>query len=484
MPSLIPIVLCGGGGTRLWPASRQSRPKQFLPLVSDQSLLQDTLLRFAETASGEEGSGPSSPESCRPVLVTVENYRFLVADHASSVLPTPADVLVEPAARNTAAAAICATLYVLASRDQDPDPLIVVLPADHAISTADQFRQDLAQAAALAGQGHIVCFGIRPDRPETGYGYIQTGSPLGAQGFQIASFREKPSLDLAREYIQQGDFLWNAGIFVFKASTLIDACRRHSPDLLDGARKAVDARTTRDVFTFLDSTAYDTLPAAPFDVAIMEKVENGAVLPAHFFWSDVGSWDAVRALGPADHAGNVLRGRSIAVRSNNCLATSEGPALALLGVDDLTVVATSDAVLVARANASQDVRQVVEQLRSRGFREADEAVTMSRPWGNYTQVDIGTRYQVKRLTVTPGRKLSMQLHYHRAEHWIVVQGTAEVVCGERTFLLHENQSAYIPPGTRHRLANPGRIPLHLIEVQSGSYLEEDDIVRYQDDFGR
>lgn len=475
--TITPVVLCGGGGTRLWPLSRGQYPKQFLPLLTRHSLLQDTLLRLDQRleAAGGMMIAPA-------ILVTIEDYRFLVADHARAVQPAPFSVLVEPVARNTAAAVVAAT--IIACESGEDDPLVVVLPADHAVRDTAGFRKDLERAAELADEGRIVCFGIVPDRPETGYGYIQKGASLGPGAAEIQAFREKPSFDVAREYVARGDFYWNSGMFVFRASTLIRNCSLYAPEILDGVRRSVAAQHTRDLFTFLDEGAYAELPSISFDIALMEKVECGAVVVAGFDWSDVGSWDALKVFGDPDQNGNILKGRTIAIGSHDSFVQSEGPVVALLGVDELMVVATPDAVLVAAQDASQDVRTVVTALRSHGFPEADLAKTVARPWGTYTQVDDGWRYQVKRLTVAPGRKLSLQLHYHRAEHWIVVQGTAEVTCGDKIFLLYENQSTYIPPGTVHRLANPGKIPLHLIEVQSGSYLEEDDIVRYQDDFGR
>lgn len=470
MSVIVPVILCGGGGSRLWPLSRKSLPKQFLPLVGSQTMLQETLQRVAPSAG-----------FAAPVLVCNEEHRFLVAEQTRATGIQPAAILLEPVGRNTAPAIAVAARAV---QDIDPHALMLVLPSDHVIGKADEFRAAVARAAAPAADGAFVMFGIQPTGPHTGYGYIETGDVAGDGLFAIRRFHEKPSLQTATEYLEAGGFYWNSGMFMFPVAGILQELDALAPDVSRAALQAYGARSADLDFVRLSRAEFEEAPDVSVDVAVMEQTRCGVVMPVDIGWSDVGTWDALWEISPQDETRSVVVGDVITNGVTGSYLRSEGPMVAAVGVEDLIVVATRDAVLVSSLSHAQDVKKVVESLILEHRSEAETSDTVYRPWGNYTGIDLGERFQVKRIVVDPGKKLSLQMHHHRAEHWIVVSGTAEVTCDDRTFLLNENQSTFIPQGAVHRLANPGRIPLHLIEVQSGSYLGEDDIVRIADEFGR
>ncbi|PIQ24143.1 mannose-1-phosphate guanylyltransferase/mannose-6-phosphate isomerase [bacterium (Candidatus Blackallbacteria) CG17_big_fil_post_rev_8_21_14_2_50_48_46] len=464
MQKWIPVVLCGGSGTRLWPLSREHFPKQFVTLQSERSLFQETLQRL-EGLNGVQA----------PLIVTHEEHRFLVSDQLRQMNQTPAVILLEPQARNTAPALTLAALWVQAHQ---PDALMLVMPSDHAMQDPAAFRSRLTQAAELAQEDRIVTFGIVPERPETGYGYIH------ADGEQILGFVEKPDEATARQYLEQGTYLWNSGMFVLSAQTWIEQIERYAPEILRSCQTAFAQGKTDADFFRPESTSFAACPARSIDYAVMEKTRRGAVLGLKAGWSDVGSWDALKALYPTDAHGNACQGDVISLESSGNLLQSSGRLVAAVGVENLLVIETPDAVLVASQDHAQDVRELVGKLREANRPEAQNHRRVARPWGAYETVDQGERFQVKRITVHPGQALSKQMHHHRAEHWIVVKGTAQVTRGDETFLLTENQSTYIPLGSVHRLENPGTIDLELIEVQSGPYLGEDDIVRFEDRYQR
>jgi mannose-1-phosphate guanylyltransferase/mannose-6-phosphate isomerase len=472
-----PVVLSGGSGTRLWPLSRELYPKQLLPLVGENSLLQDTLGRL----DGIAGAVP-------PLLVCNEQHRFIVAEQMRLV-GMQGSILLEPAGRNTAPAL---TLAALAAMQAGADPVLVVMPADHVIADVAAFGAAVRLAVGLAQAGHLVTLGITPDCPETGYGYVRLGAVIeGGPAFALSGFVEKPDAETAQKYLDAGDYLWNSGIFVMRASVwcaALDVCR---PDIFEACSQAWDGRRVDGDFVRVDATAFADCPADSVDYAVMERLSPdlaglppGAVVPLAAGWSDVGAWDALWEVLPKDEAGNAWRGDVLLHDTHNTLAISGGRLLACVGVRDLVVVETPDAVLVAHHDSTQDVKQIVDALKARGRAETVTHRKVFRPWGWYDGVDGGERFQVKRIMVKPGAMLSLQMHHHRAEHWIVVRGTARVTRGDEVFLVTENQSTYIPLGERHRLENPGTLPLEMIEVQSGSYLGEDDIVRFEDSYGR
>jgi len=467
---IIPVVLCGGSGTRLWPLSREGYPKQFLKLLGDRSLLQDTLLRVREIA----GIGA-------PLLVTSHAHRFMVAEQAQEIGIDDGVFMLEPHARNTAPAAAAAALRALAAGH---DPLMLVLPADHLIQDASAFADIVKQGVPAAQDGALVTFGINPNAPATGYGYIKAGAPCTASSFAVARFEEKPSLARANQFLAEGDYFWNSGIFLFRASVFLAEMEIFSPEILRAVQEAVSLGKTDLDFFRLDEAAFARCPSNSIDYAVMEHTTRAQVVPFATAWSDVGAWDAVWEHGTKQAGGNVTTGDVLMHNARDCLVHASHRLVAVAGVEDVMVVETPDAVLVVHKDQCQDVKAIVDMVRKQGRSEAADHRKVFRPWGNYDSVDEGQRYQVKRITVKPGAKLSMQMHYHRAEHWIVVKGTARVTCGDNTFLLSENQSSYIPLGTIHRLENPGSVPLELIEVQSGSYLGEDDIVRFDDVYGR
>ncbi len=468
---MIPVILSGGSGTRLWPVSRKNHPKQFWPLVSEVSMLQQTCDRTRALAEAD------------PVVVCNEEHRFFVAQQLQEAGYRNPSILLEPVGRNTAPAAAVAALHLL---DEERDPVLMILPADHVIRDLEAFSAAVARGEALAREGHLVTFGIVPEYPETGYGYIQAGKALEGDdaAFRIDRFVEKPDLATAGMYLKSGDYYWNSGMFLFRASVYLEELERQNPEMLRWCRRAC-AGAVRDLdFVRLDREAFEQCPSDSIDYAVMEHTQKGVVIPIDAGWNDVGSWSALWEIGDKDESGNVIQGDVLALDCRDNLLRSDGRLLAALGVKDLVVVDTPDVVLVAHRSQAQRVKELVEQLDDARRQEIEVHAQVHRPWGCYQGIDRAERYQVKRISVKPGARLSLQKHHHRAEHWIVVKGTALVTRGDETFLLTENQSTYIPVGELHRLENPGKIPLELIEVQSGSYLGEDDIVRFDDEYGR
>lgn len=467
-----PVILSGGTGTRLWPLSRAALPKQLLPLVSARTLLQETVLRL----DGVTGV-------MAPTLVCNQEHRFMVAEQMRAINVAPHAIFLEPVGRNTAAAVAVAALALMA---EDAEALLLVLPADHLITDSAAFERAVGQAAGAAKAGLLVTFGIVPQAAESGYGYIQRGAARPELGgvYTVSRFVEKPSREIAQSYLQSGDYLWNSGMFLFKATAFINELREYRPDILAASQNALN-NSQRDLdFVRLEAAAFAACPSESIDYAVMERTSNAVVVPADIGWSDIGSWSALWETGAKDHGGNVLRGDVYTDGAQNNLIRAESRMVAAIGVSDLVIVETGDAVLVAHKDRVQDVKKVVEHLKQHDRTEHLNHTRVFRPWGWYEGIDAGERFQVKRIMVKPGEKLSLQMHHHRAEHWIVVTGTARVTRNEEVVLLTENQSTYIPLGTTHRLENAGRIPLHMIEVQSGAYLGEDDIVRFEDVYQR
>jgi len=477
--NLQPVILCGGSGTRLWPLSREQYPKQLLSLVGDDSLLQATARRVDKSLAA------AGHKVLAPIVVANEDYRFITAEQLRQAGVMPAAIVLEPAGRNTAPALTLAALVALQTGD---DPVLVVMPSDHIITSVEAFRAAVALGASRAEAGKVVTFGIRPTAPETGYGYIRAGKALAGKdgGREIAAFTEKPDSATARSYVASGEHLWNSGIFILRASAWLKQLEAQRPEMVQACRAAFQARTPDRDFLRIGKDAFVRCPADSIDYAVMEKLPAGlgVVIPLDAGWSDVGAWDALWHLGSRNADNNVLHGDVVAVGTRGTLAMSQSRLLALVGLEDAVVVETPDAVLVARRDNMQQVKDVVAWLKREGRSEADTHRKVYRPWGYYDSVDAGSRFQVKRIVVNPGAALSMQMHHHRAEHWVVVKGTARVTRGEETFLVSENESTFIPVGTRHRLENPGKVPLEIIEVQSGAYLGEDDIVRFDDAYGR
>lgn len=467
--TLIPVILSGGSGTRLWPLSRPLYPKQFLPLYSSLTLFQDTVKRL-------EGLNAQ-----KPMVVCNEEHRFMVAENIRALGVQPLHIVLEPEGRNTAPAIAIAAL--LAQR-QDPAAVLLVLPADHVIENNRAFEQSVSAAAALAAKGHLVTFGVRPSSAHTGYGYIEAGAALGEGAYAIAAFREKPDAKTAETFLKEGRYYWNSGMFVFQASRYLAALKDYEPDILRHAEAALDGARTDLDFLRLEREAFKKCKDISIDYAVMEKTDKGAMVMLDAGWSDVGSWDSLWQVLPKDGQGNTLKGDVIVEDSRNNYVFAESRLVTLLGVEDLAVVDTKDAILIARRDKVQNVKAIVDRLKKQGRKEAQHHRTVYRPWGHYDSIDSGERDQVKRITVKPGAKLSLQLHHHRAEHWVVVKGTAKVTKGKDTFLLSENESVYLPIGEVHCLENPGKIPIELIEVQTGSYLGEDDITRLEDVYGR
>jgi len=478
-----PVVLSGGSGTRLWPLSREKYPKQLLSLVGQDSLLQATVRRV---------TGTPGVTLTTPMVVCNEEYRFVIAEQLR-LLGESGTVVLEPCGRNTAPAL---TLAALAASKDGADPVLLVMPADHVITNVAAFQAVVSQGAALAAAGAVVTFGITPDAPETGYGYIQTGAPFGtanAAARSIARFVEKPDLATAQSYLDAGNYLWNSGLFMMRASVWLSALGVCRADILAACQTAWDAGQTDGEFVRVGKELFAACPSDSIDYAVMERIAAnttsstlpaGVVLPLNAGWSDVGAWDALWQVLPKDASGNVVQGDVLLQDCENTLALSEGRLVACVGVSDLVVVETADAILVSHKDKTQDVKKIVDQLKAQKRPEGSIHRKVFRPWGSYDGVDRGERFQVKRIVVKPGGVLSLQMHHHRAEHWIVVSGTARITRGEEVFLLSENQSTFIPLGTTHRLENPGRVALEMIEVQSGSYLGEDDIVRFEDVYGR
>ena len=469
-PALIPVLMCGGAGTRLWPVSRESMPKQFVPLIGDRSTFQQTMERIADPAM-----------FARPIIITNEDFRFIVAEQLRE-LGIEADIVLEPARRDSGpAVAVAAALAVR----RDPAAAVLVLAADHIVRKPDEFLAACRGAAAAVANGRIVTFGILPTGPSTNYGYIRPGAKLnGATALAVEAFVEKPDAATAARYVAE-HYLWNSGNFMFRADIMLDEITQFEPAMAEAARAAV-AEMKEDLdFLRLAPEPFGRAPKKSIDYAVMERTKLAAVVQADMGWSDVGSWDAVWDNLEHDQSGNAVSGPAIVLDSRNSLVRSDETVLtAIVGLDNVVVVATGDTVLVAARDKAESVKALVEQLKSQNRREAVEHRRVYRPWGYYQSVDNGTRYQVKRILVKPGARLSLQKHFHRAEHWDVVQGTAEVTIGEDIRPIHENESVYIPIGSVHRLGNPGKIPLELIEVQVGSYLGEDDIIRLNDVYGR
>lgn len=478
-----PVVLSGGSGTRLWPLSREKYPKQLLPLIGEDSLLQATVRRV---------QGIADTELAPPMVVCNEEYRFVIAEQLR-LMGTPGTIVLEPCGRNTAPAL---TLAALAAVKGAADSVLLVMPADHVIADTAAFQQVVRQGAALAAQGAVVTFGITPDAPETGYGYIQSGLAYTDGASLIARFVEKPDLATAQSYLDAGDYLWNSGLFMMQASSWLSAIGVCRPDILAACQAAWDLGATDGEFVRVGKDAFAACPSDSIDYAVMERIAAagdgakasalpaGVVIPLAAGWSDVGAWDALWQVLPKDGDGNVSRGDVLLQDCTNTLALSNSRLVTCVGVSDLVVVETADAILVAHKDKTQDVKKIVDQLKQQGRAEGSIHRKVFRPWGWYDSVDAGERFQVKRIVVKPGGTLSLQMHHHRAEHWIVVTGTAKVTRGDNSFLLSENESTFIPLGTTHRLENPGRVALEMIEVQSGSYLGEDDIVRMGDVYGR
>ncbi|MDA0704731.1 MAG: mannose-1-phosphate guanylyltransferase/mannose-6-phosphate isomerase [Proteobacteria bacterium] len=470
MATINPVILSGGAGTRLWPLSRPHFPKQFIALTSGRTMLQETALRVSDPAV-----------FAAPVVVCSDEHRFVVAEQMRAVGPAPAAIMLEPVARNTAPAIAAAADWLGGG-----DALMLVLPSDHVIRDTAAFRAAVNRAATAAEAGWLVTFGIAPDQPETGYGYIARGAALeGCDGaYKVARFTEKPDAETAARYLAQGDHAWNSGMFLFRADTYLAELERLQPAMAESCRRAVSAARGDLDFLRLDEAAFAACDSASIDYAVMEHTERAAVVPADLGWSDVGSWSALWDAVERDTDGNAAIGTVVAVDSHNNYLRADGPLIAGLGLEDMVVVTTADAVLVAPKNRAQEVRALYDALRAAGHDEADQHRKVFRPWGSYEGIDSGTGFQVKHITVKSGQKLSLQKHHHRAEHWIVVRGRARVTRDKESFVLEANQSTYIPVGAVHRLENIGDIPLDLIEVQSGDYLGEDDIERLEDQYGR
>ncbi|HEY7745375.1 MAG TPA: mannose-1-phosphate guanylyltransferase/mannose-6-phosphate isomerase [Desulfuromonadales bacterium] len=492
---IVPVILSGGAGTRLWPLSREMYPKQLLPLVGTQTMLQNTITRLSEVA------GLASP-----IVVCNENHRFMVAEQLRQVERAASAILLEPVGRNTAPAVAVAALRALAAGD---DPVLLVLPADHVIREAAVLCRTVEAAVPFARAGKLITFGIVPTGPETGYGYIRadkgchlssvTGhlsetngqKPMtndsfanDATAYAVIEFVEKPDLATAQRYVASGEYYWNSGMFMFRASRYLQELEKFAPAIVEACRQACDRAVPDLDFVRLDARAFAACPGDSIDYAVMEKTGDAMIIPLDAGWSDVGSWSALWEVGERDGAGNLVYGDVLTRDVRNCYLHAESRLLAAVGISDHVVVETADAVLVVHKDRVQDVKEIVQQLKTQGRSEAILHRRVFRPWGSYESIDSAERFQVKRIMVKPGATLSLQMHHHRAEHWIVVKGTAKITKGEEVLMLSENQSTYIPLGVTHRLENPGIIPLELIEVQSGSYLGEDDIVRFEDSYGR
>ena len=470
MPDLIvPLIMCGGAGTRLWPASREARPKQFLRLFGRTSTFQETVHRVCDQSL-----------FAAPIVITNAQYRFLVAEQLAEI-GVAADILLEPSRRNSAPAIAAGATF--AKRRGGGNPVVLALAADHVVADTDSFRASCRSACTAARRGYIVTFGVKPDRPATEYGYICPGPALGEGACAVKSFCEKPDEQTASRYIKEG-YLWNSGNFMFGADTMLDDYRAFEPDSADAIAAAVADAGSDLGFVTLAAEPFAQARAISIDFAIMEHTTRAAVVPVSFGWSDVGSWQAVWELARRDSSGNAARGEALFLDTRGSYAASDRALVALLGVENLVVIATEDALLVARRDNLVEMKQLVEKVKIAAPHLAEDHPKVHRPWGSYQSLDQGDRYQVKRIVVKPHGRLSLQLHHHRAEHWVVVRGTARVVVGQENKIIHENESIYIPIGSRHRLENPGKIDLELIEVATGSYLGEDDIERIEDDYRR
>ncbi len=469
---LIPVILCGGSGTRLWPLSRQAYPKQFLSLIGEKTLLETTMERALKINNASA-----------PILVANEAHRFLVAEQVRGVGDSNASILLEPVGRNTAPAVACACFHALGRYE---DPSLIVMPSDHFFKKEDAFVSKASLAMPLAEDGRLVTFGIVPAGPETGYGYIKRGRQLTSdvEAFSVEKFVEKPDIETAQRYVSSSSFYWNSGIFLFKASSYLQELERFRPEIYAHSKQAYEKGVADLDFFRLDEKSFRACPSESIDYAVMENTSEAVVVPVDAGWDDLGGWAALGQHGEKDQHGNVVKGDVILEQTENCYLRSEARLVAALGVKDLVVVETPDALLVASREKAQGVKSIVQKLKALGRSEPLTHKKVYRPWGSYETVDISDRFQVKRITVNPGQVLSLQMHHHRAEHWVVVKGTARIVRGDEEILLTEDQSTYIPLGVTHRLENPGVIPLELLEVQTGSYLGEDDIVWFEDVYGR
>ena len=473
--SIIPIILCGGTGSRLWPLSRESYPKQYLSLdgAESKSLLQKT----QERIKGLKNIKP-------PILICNEDHRFIVAEQMKEIGINPYSILLEPFGRNTAPAITLASLLAL---EKEEDPILIVLSSDHQITDTLQFVKTINNGLSYAKENRLVTFGVIPDSPETGFGYIEAENkldPKNIKGEKILRFIEKPNLETAKILIQDKRFSWNSGIFMFKASLILEEIGKFHPELISSSKKALEGENYDLDFRRLNQQAFEQCPDLSIDVAVMERTDIGTVLPLNAGWSDLGSWHAVWKSHNKDNSGNVIRGKVLSKDTKNCLLKSDKRLIVGIGLEDLIVVETSDAILVANKNDDQKIKDIVQDLKKKGFSEGQVHQKVFRPWGSYASVANESRWQVKLIKVKPGASLSLQKHQHRSEHWIIVSGTAKIEINKKTFTLSENQSTYIPLGSIHRLSNPGKIELSLIEVQSGPYLGEDDIERFEDNYGR
>ena len=468
---IIPVILSGGSGTRLWPLSRKSHPKQLLPLLNQTSLLQDTINRL-----------DGLKDIDHTVVICNEEYRFMVAEQTHATRIGADAIILEPVGRNTAPAIALAAFNAMLTNE---DAVLLVLPADHDIKNVSEFHKAIETGLHQALNNHFVTFGIVPDSPETGYGYIKSVDTVAVNEVAaIEKFVEKPDLDTATKYLNEGGYYWNSGMFMFKASEYLNALQEFSPEIYNASQNAIN-NAVRDMdFIRIGAEEFKKCPSDSIDYAVMEKVKNAVVIPVDIGWSDVGSWSALHEIGELDENNNVFIGDTKCVSTTNCYVRAENKLVTTLGIEDLIIVDTDDALLVASKNHVQDIKIIVESLTNEKREEVVVHKRVCRPWGCYQGIDSSDRFQVKRITVNPGATLSLQLHHHRAEHWVIVNGTAKVTKGEEVFILSENESTYIPLGTKHRLENIGKIPLELIEVQTGSYLGEDDIVRFDDIYGR
>lgn len=465
---MIPVMLSGGSGTRLWPLSRGYHPKQFLPLVGVETMVQQTLNRLDGIAGLQA-----------PIAICNEDHRFMMAEQLREIGCKASAIILEPIGKNTAPAVAMAALAATSE-----DDILLVLPADHVIENILAFQKAVGQAEEMAEAGYLVTFGIVPTGPETGYGYIKRGQEIRGEAFAVSAFVEKPDMPTATEYFESGDYFWNSGMFAFKAGRYLEELEKFNPEMLASCRKAFSAAKQDFDFTRLDKDIFSECPADSIDYAVMEKTEQAVVIPLDAGWNDVGSWSALWDVTQKDDSGNAIHGDVLTVDTSNSFVHAEGRLVATIGVHDLVVVETDDAVMVAPKERVQEVKAIVDRLNAMGRKESKWHRKIYRPWGHYDSVDDGERHQTKLIVVKPGAKLSVQKHHHRAEHWVVVKGTALVTKAEEQVLLSENESIYIPLGTVHCLENPGVIPLEIVEVQSGSYLGEDDIVRYEDKYGR
>ena len=460
------VIMAGGSGTRLWPLSRAAHPKQFLALHGDDTMLQATFKRL-------DGLDIQSS-----VTICNEEHRFFVAEQLREI-DKLGSIILEPVGRNTAPAIALAAL----SSQEGEDPLLLVLAADHVIQDEAAFREAVMKATPLAEAGKLVTFGIVPDGPNTGYGYIKKGL-AETVGFVVDSFVEKPSIALATEYVRSGEYCWNSGMFLFKASRYLEELKKHRPDIYEACQLSMEGTSRDNDFLRVNEAVFAACPSDSIDYAVIEKTDDAVVVPMDAGWSDIGSWSSLWDISEKDQNGNAVHGDVMLHKSNNCYVRTDGKLVAAIGVDDLVIVSTKDVLVVAHKDSVQDVKVVAQQLKAESRTEWEHHREVYRPWGKYDSIDSGERYQAKRITVKPGAKLSVQMHHHRAEHWVVVSGSAKVTNGEKTFILSENESTYIPVGVIHALENPGKIPLEMIEVQSGSYLGENDIVRFEDAYGR